>query len=179
MIPSDKYTEIRKANVRILLKERFGDRQVSLAEELGVSQQAVSTWVSESEKSRPMGERAARNMEEKLGLKRYSLDSETFAKDHGFTAQQTEVPSNLLSTILVPGDVVQLKNNSMVVCTDSGSRIFMAVDLSEHTIASILSTDDLTNIEERFYYHEHRQLKKVGFIELNLSQAENDIGTAL
>lgn len=172
MIPSDKYTEIRKANVRILLKERFGDRQVSLAEELGVSQQAVSTWVSESEKSRPMGERAARNMEEKLGLKRYSLDSETFAKDHGFTAQQTKGPSNLPSTILAPGDVVQLKDNKIVVCTDSGSRIFMAVDLSDHTIAAILSTDDLTDIEERFYYHEHRHIKKVGFIELNLSQAE-------
>lgn len=172
MLKSDKYAEIRKSNVRILLKERFGDRQAALAQELGLSQQAVSTWVSESEKSRPMGEKAARNMEEKLNLKRYSLDSETFAKDHGFSALQPSRLSNLPTTILSLGDVVQLKDNKIVVCTDSGSRIFMAVDLSDHTIAAILSTDDLTDIEERFYYHEHRHIKKVGFIELNLSQAE-------
>lgn len=109
MLQSDKYTNIRKTNVRILLRERFGDRQASLAEELGVSQQAVSSWVSESEKSRPMGERAARKMEEKLHLQRYSLDSQTFAQDNGFSAQQISAPPSTPTTVLIPGDVVQLK----------------------------------------------------------------------
>ena len=168
MLQSDKYTKIRKTNVRILLRERFGDRQASLAEELGVSQQAVSSWVSESEKSMPMGERAARKMEEKLHLQRYSLDSQTFAQDNGFSAQQISAPPSTPTTVLIPGDVVQLKNNSIVVCTDSGSRVFMAVDLAEHTLAEILSTDELTEIEAKFYYHEQTQLKKIGFVKLDI-----------
>lgn len=44
----------------------------------------------------------------------------------------------------------------------------MAVDLAEHTLAEILSTDELTEIEAKFYYHEQTQLKKIGFVKLDI-----------
>ena len=166
MPESDIYAPARARNIGVLLKTMFGDRQQGMADALGVSQQAVSAWVREGKNARPLGERAARKIEEKLGLPRYSLDS---VEDLNLTSMppgpRASVHDDRRASKIAIGDIVEI-SNEVFLCTDIGERYFMAVNLATHTLQSAVNIDHLSEIEERFLYQKVDDIRKVGHFNL-------------
>ncbi len=163
------YDHIRKVNVIAILREKFENRQILMAQALGVSQQLISTWVKTGENAKPLGERATRKIELKLGLKRYSLDSENFIKDQGFTEVDIKTEPRRPTNNISFGDVVEFTTGGIFLCTDVGSRFFMAVNLNDHFLGDIKNPDRLFEIEEKFLHESAPEFKTIGKIELNLS----------
>nr|WP_305882556.1 helix-turn-helix transcriptional regulator [Pseudomonas sp. NFACC05-1] len=70
-------SDIRRENLRALMKQRFDGRQARLADALGKSANYISRCLStapSSAGSKNIGEEFARDIEAKLGLERYQLD---------------------------------------------------------------------------------------------------------
>lgn len=70
-------SEIRRENLRALMKQRFDGKQARLADALGKSANYISRCLStapSSAGSKNIGEDFARDIETKLGLERYQLD---------------------------------------------------------------------------------------------------------
>lgn len=72
-------SDIRRDNLRALMKQRFDGKQARLADALGRSANYISRCLStapSSAGSKNIGEDFARDIEAKLGLERYQLDRE-------------------------------------------------------------------------------------------------------
>ncbi|WP_285355421.1 helix-turn-helix transcriptional regulator [Pseudomonas sp. lyk4-R2A-10] len=70
-------SDIRRENLRTLMKQRFDGRQARLADALGKSANYISRCLSTAQSSagsKNIGEDFAREIEQKLGLERYQLD---------------------------------------------------------------------------------------------------------
>lgn len=70
-------SDIRRENLRALMKQRFDGKQARLADALGKSANYISRCLStapSSAGSKNIGEEFARDIEAKLGLERYQLD---------------------------------------------------------------------------------------------------------
>jgi phage repressor protein C with HTH and peptisase S24 domain len=66
--------DIRLANVRALLAERFDGNQAALAREVGKDATYVSRWFTETVHRKRIGEQVAREIEQRLGLPPGVLD---------------------------------------------------------------------------------------------------------
>ncbi|MBQ68916.1 hypothetical protein CL689_02520 [Candidatus Saccharibacteria bacterium] len=160
MTEYDPYIDIRRKNMNRLLQERFEGRQQSMATAMNVSQQSISSWVKEGPKARPIGDRAARKIEKTLGLDRYALD-----KGGIFTIEHNQKDTN--SQAVGPGDVLELDCGRWLLCTDSGQRFLMAVDLDTHPVGKIKRSQDLDEIEEKFSYSQVSGFRKIGQIKFD------------
>lgn len=68
-------SQIRKENITTILKAQFGDKKVSLAHAIGKNPVVVQRWFSEGKGRRNLGDKVAREIEDKLHLPRGWLDN--------------------------------------------------------------------------------------------------------
>lgn len=97
-------SQIRKENITSILKSQFGDKKVSLAQAIGKNPVVVQRWFSEGKGRRNLGDKVAREIEDKLQLPRGWLDN--IHKDNFDLEQDPQKKSELKSdaghTITVP-----------------------------------------------------------------------------
>lgn len=165
MTEYDPYIEIRRKNMNILLKRRFEGRQQSMATAMDVSQQSISAWVKVGPKAKPIGDRAARNIEKLLGLERNSLDKEDFLP--GEEGSPNLVDRKAQYQVVKPGDVIELVCGRWLLCTDCGQRFLMAIDLDIQPIGKIKRSQDLADIEEKFSYEQLGGFQKIGQVKFD------------
>lgn len=118
---------IRRANLIHIIETRFASKQVSAAVALGVQPNLISRWKGE----KPIGNAAARKIEQKLGLDMYWMDQD----------RDSTVPAEVDSAIgaTIARNLREWMDNSDKLNTQS--KLQKASQVSQSTIQRVLSSD--------------------------------------
>jgi len=128
--------QIRVKNLNRLISTRFGGRQIDFVNAAGVSQSQVAQWISGY---RNIGEKAARKIEDRLGLPNLALDQDTPPQPPALDAQlYTGGTNQALGVVDTAGGAMESGANVGHLLDQLGTLLEKADTKTRNAVADLL-----------------------------------------